>query len=279
MATTSIPTREGSRSFRLGKKAARPNAVAFKLEKYLIPAKLPVPPSVFGRENLLGPDWGMLGNDNLGDCVWAGAAHETMLWNKEAGSVVNFSNTGVLSDYSAVTGYDPNDPQHTDNGTDMQQAASYRRGTGVIDAAGTRHKIAAYVGLQVGDFDQLVLAMYLFGAAGIGFNFPVSAWNQFDTGVPWDVVAGTPAPTDGHYVPGLGRDPDGNIVVVTWGKTQLMTRKFYETYNDETVAYLSEEMLLPGPKPKSLDGFDLDQLQADLDALKNPAAKPGLAAE
>jgi hypothetical protein len=28
--------------------------------------------------------WGMLGNDHYGDCVWAGAAHETMLWNKEA---------------------------------------------------------------------------------------------------------------------------------------------------------------------------------------------------
>ena len=54
-------------------------------------------------------------------------AHETMLWNKEAARTVTLNNESVLKDYSAVTGFNPNDP-NTDQGTDMQVAA--RRNTG-----------------------------------------------------------------------------------------------------------------------------------------------------
>jgi hypothetical protein len=125
--------------------------------------------------------------------------------------------------------------------------------------------VKAYLALSPGNVDQLMLAMYLFGAVGIGFKFPDSAMAQFDAGKPWDVVPG-PAPTDGHYVPGLGRDSNGNIIVVTWGKVQLMTPKFYKKYCDEVVAYVSEEMLVP-PTQVSLEGFKLDQLVKDLDTL------------
>ena len=66
---------------KLGKKPARPGAVKLKLAKYLVKAKLPTPPKVFGHQSLIGA-WNMLGNDRYGDCVWAGAAHEHMLINK-----------------------------------------------------------------------------------------------------------------------------------------------------------------------------------------------------
>ena len=208
--------------FKLGKTPARRGAVKFKLAKYLVKAQLPTPPKIFGHQALVGPDWQVLKNDDFGDCVWAGAAHETMLWNMEANRKVLFNDKGVLGDYSAVTGFKEDDPS-TDNGTDMQEAASYRRKTGVLDAHGKRHKVTAYLALRPGDVDQLFLAMYLFGAVGIGFQFPDSAMDQFDKGKRWDVVPG-PKPTDGHYVPGVGRDAKGNIICVTWGKLQLMTR-------------------------------------------------------
>ena len=108
----------------------------------------------------------MFANDRYGDCVWAGAAHETMLWT-EAMQTAAFNDKNVLSDYSAVTGFDPASPKATDNGTDMQEAASYRRKTGVLDAKGKRHKVLAYLALRPGDIDQLALAMYLFSAVGI----------------------------------------------------------------------------------------------------------------
>ena len=247
---------------KLGKLPARRGAVTFKLANYLVKNELPTPPKVFGDQALVTAPWGMLGNDNYGDCVWAGAAHETMLWNKEANRVVGFNNSGVLSDYSKVTGFKPNDP-NSDKGTDMQVAASYRRKTGVIDAGSKRHKVAAYLALKVGDVDQLTLAMYLFGAVGIGIKFPNSAMTQFNAGKPWSVVPG-PAPTEGHYIPGLGRDSAGNIIVVTWGKIQLMTPGFYKKYNDEVIAYVSQEALNNG---ETRNGLKLDQLMKDLKAL------------
>ena len=133
-------------ALKLGKKPARPGAVKFKFANFLVKPKLPTPPKVFGHEGLIGANWEVLGNDHYGDCVWAGAAHETMLWNKEAARTVTFSNDSVLKDYSAVTGFNPNDP-NTDQGTDMQVAASYRRKKGVLDAHGKRHKVIAYLAL------------------------------------------------------------------------------------------------------------------------------------
>lgn len=251
-------------AFKLGKKAARKNAVKFKLAAYLKKPQLPTPPKVFGHQSIVGANWAMLGNDKYGDCVWAGAGHETMLWNKEANRTVAFTDASVLGDYSAVTGFKPNVPS-TDDGTDVQVAASYRRKTGVADAQGQRHKVAAYLALTPGDVDQLTLAMYLFSAVGIGIQFPDSAMAQFNAGKPWDVVPG-PKPTEGHYIPGFGRDAKGNIVVVTWGRIQLMTPRFYKKYCDEAVAYVSPEMLVP-PKSLTLEGLKLAQLMKDLNAL------------
>lgn len=51
---------------------------------------------------------------------------------------------------------------------------------------------------------------------------------------------------------------------VTWGRLQSMTLRFYKNYCDEAYAILSPEMLIEG---KSLEGFDLAQLQADLKLL------------
>jgi hypothetical protein len=44
-----------------------------------------------------------------------------------------------------------------------------------------------------------------------------------------------------------------------------MTPRFYKKYCDEVVAYVSEEALTTGGK--TLEGFDLAQLKADLSTL------------
>ena len=120
----------------LGKLPARPGAISFKLSRYFNLAALPTPPAVFGHQALVS-DYGILGNNQYGDCVLAGGDHEEMLWNAEAGVAVAFTDANALSDYTALTGFNPADPA-TDQGTDMQAAASYRRTTGLIDANGVR---------------------------------------------------------------------------------------------------------------------------------------------
>ncbi len=244
-------------SFKLGKLPARPGAVKFKLTDYI---SLPTPPTSYGHYRLVTENWQMLGNDQYGDCVWAGAAHETMLWNREANRNVSFTDQEVLSDYSAVTGFNPNDP-NSDQGTDMQVSASYRRKTGV-KASDKRHQVMAYLEIPVGNVTQIKQAVYLFSAVGIGFQFPDYAMDEFNSGQTWHLRSGGSI-VGGHYVPVVGYNGT-YLYVVTWGKIQKMTWGFFKKYNDESIAYLSAEMLTNN---KSLEGFDLTALEKDLASL------------
>jgi hypothetical protein len=231
-----------------------------KLSTYLT-ADVPEPPAGdFGHESAV-TDWGMLGNDTVGDCVFAGAGHETMMLGAEGGHRPSFTETSILSDYSAVTGYVPGD-ESTDRGTEVRQAMKYRKATGITDAGGKHHHIGAYLQLK-GDLDSLFQAAYIFGCVGIGIEFPSSAMSQFNDGRPWDVVKGASI-EGGHYIPIVGRMGE-NAVVVTWGQTQEMTPSFAAKYIDEAWVYLSASALdSDGQTP---EGFDKAQLLADLKAL------------
>jgi hypothetical protein len=246
--------------YKLGKTPARPGAASLKLSTYLDAAALPDVPKAFGHQDLVG-SFGMLANDRVGDCVWAGAAHETLMWNAEGRRPVVFTDSDVLADYSRVTGYKPSDPS-TDQGTDMEVAAKFRRKTGIRSHNGTRHRIAAYLALE--GVEDLAIAAYLFGSVGIGVQIPSSAMEQFDAGEPWKIVAGDDI-EGGHYVPLVGRASNGHFLVVTWGRVQEVTAGWLRKYVDEALVYLSAEALVEGKSP---EGFDVKALTADLAALR-----------
>lgn len=250
--------------FPLGKTPARTDAVKLKLAKYINLAALPKPPSSFGHTNLLRGSQGMLGNDEYGCCVWSGGAHETMLWNAEAGVPVKFTANGVLSDYSADTGFKKGDPS-TDRGTDMQQAASYRQKIGIVDAAGKRHKIGAYLALETGNLNEMLVASWLFGSTGVGLSLQEAQQEQFQNGHVWDVVPGSPD-DGGHYVPIMAVH-DSLLVFSTWATFQLATDRLYEQRSDEALVYLSDERLKGG---ESIDGFKRAALLDDLAQLGHP---------
>jgi hypothetical protein len=248
---------------RLGKHPATDDARDLQFTKYLDATKIPPPPAEFGHEALFpAKGWGMLGNDEWGDCAWAGPAHETMLLSTEGGHQATFTTEGVLSDYAAGTGFNPNagPPGHnpTDKGSDVRDVLKYRRKTGIVDAAQARHKIGAFVKLEPKSLEQVYQALYIFQAVGIGIEFPSSAMNQFNQGKPWSVVEGARI-EGGHYVCAVGKRE--NIDIVTWGALQQMTVGFFEKYCDEAWAYISTEDL---QKEENPDGFDLSQLKEDL---------------
>jgi hypothetical protein len=126
-----------------GKKPARPGAVKLKFADYAKVATLPEPPDDFGHERMVN-QWGVLFNDRIGDCAIAGALHETLLWNTEAGTRIALEDPSapperqpVVLNYSAITGYRPGPelvyrdaPENpTDNGTDIADLCAYRRTT------------------------------------------------------------------------------------------------------------------------------------------------------
>jgi len=251
---------------KLGKPPATDDTRDLLFKNYV---QLPSPPTTFSNASLFpAKGWGMLGNDEWGDCVWAGAGHETMLLSKLGNKEADFTAQDVLAGYEAVTGFNPQagSPGHnpTDNGTEPRKAYGYRRATGIVDVAGNPHKIGAYLKLDTGNLEHIYQAAYLFEVVGIGFKFPEYAMEQFHNGEPWDVIPGKePNPEEGHYVPCIGKST--NIEVVTWGALQQMTVAFFEAYCDEAWTYISEEPFVNG---RDIDGFDLEQLKADLKALK-----------
>lgn len=247
--------------FCLGKKPARPEGVKLRLASYLDTAELPPVPALIGNFSAWPQNFRMLANDSVGCCVEAGAAHETMLLKADAGySVPMFSNSVILKDYQDCgSGYKVGD-ESTDQGTDVQQYAAYRQNTGILDAAGVRHKINIYTALQVGNVNELALAVYLFGCVGIGVQLPNYAMDQFARFEPWSVQSDN-GTAGGHYIPLIGRNSIGNWICVSWGRLQALTPSFISSFMDEGLAFVSQERL--NAKGISPQGFDYAGLQQD----------------
>lgn len=247
--------------YKLGKLPAQPNAYALKLADYTTPFFYSAPP-VFGHYREVPSAWGMLANDKYGCCVWAGAAHEHLLWTSEAGCAAPFTNENVLKAYSDVTHFDPSQDtpagNPTDVGTSVADALAYRKTTGLLDASGKTHKLAAWAEIEVQnlDLDLLASAAWLLSAVGIGVDFPSTAMDQTNRGVPWDYIPGSRI-EGGHYVPIVGRLANGNFLVITWGQLQEVTPRFLSRYCDEAIALFSGEFLVGGKSPEGLDAKTL----------------------
>lgn len=186
-----------------------------------------------------------------------------MLWNRLAGHSVSFTDDNALSDYSAVTGFNKNDP-NSDQGTEVRTAMGYRRSTGVIDSRSIRHKIDAYVSIDPKDWDLMLRCLWAYLTVGVGFAYPTSGDKQFDSNIPWDVVSGATVES-GHYVNLVGsKAPTERVTCISWGRTQEMTKEFYEKYNDETWIPLSKEELRAPVNVRNINWTKLSSMLSSL---------------
>lgn len=209
-----------------------------------------------------GAPWGMLGNDSVGDCVIAWAMHCLMLQAIEVGRTIAFSTASALQTYTDATGYNTADPS-TDQGTDVASFMDFWKNTGILDDAGNRHKISAYVRVNATNLQEIREASYLFKMPGLGIQFPDSAATQNRRGETWTVVPG--ATIEGGHM--IGYQAWNAIVnnMNTWNMNQPADDTFLLTYADECFAPISAEML--DEKGTDVDGFDMATLLADSAAL------------
>ncbi len=258
----------------LGRTPFVPDSRDFLAKDFVDAAVLPVPPANFGHGSIFHDgddpllDWDMNGNgpddtvapgfQGAGDCVWAAAAHVTRAVAKIHGHHITITGKQSIADYSAATGYVLNDDT-TDQGTDMRQAMKYRQKTGILDTAGNRHKIGAYLNLAAATWDELMQAAYVFDAVELGFNFQQAQNEQFATGV-WDYVERSPI-EGGHAVPLFGRN-HGRGGVVSWARHLWITPAFVENLVEEAWAIVYPDSL--SAKGVNDRGLNVDGLNAAL---------------
>jgi hypothetical protein len=258
------PTRIDPKKLKLGKLTARHDPRTLLLASYITPG-LPTPPTSLDLTAKVGKSWGMMDNDQIGDCTVAAAGHLLMEWTANAKKMFTPTNQQIVAAYSAVTGYNPVTGAN-DNGAVEIDVLNYWRQSGIAG-----HKIGAYAALEPSNQTHILDATYIFEGCYIGLQLPVSAQAQTQNHQPWSVPPGGPTGNGkpgswgGHAVPVVAYD-SRSVTVVTWGALQMMTWSFWDAYCDEAYAIISPDYL--NDKKETPAGFEMQQLQADLADLK-----------
>jgi hypothetical protein len=266
-----------NKMFKLGRKRPVARCPRFKLSNYLTRA-LPPPPATmdYSPKAMQALNQVYL-NDQLGDCVIAGMAHVVgvLTGNNGSGAPYVYSKQDIVSLYSAIGGFDPNNPQNTDNGCDEQTALNYWENNG---APAGSHQIAAWISVNGADPVECRTALWLFENLYFGIELPDAWVNPMPdaTGFTWD-VAGDPDPNNGHCVVGVGYTTKG-VTIATWGMEGLITDGAIAKYattagSGELYTVLSQDAIDSATK-KAPSGFDWTQLIADLDSMGGSISTP-----
>ncbi len=192
------PTRIDPQKLKLGKQTARHDPRTLLLASYVTPA-LPTPPASFDLTTKVSA-WGMMDNDQIGDCTCAAAGHLLMEWTANAGKKM-FTPTDkqIVAAYSAITGYNPTTGAN-DNGAVELDVLNYWRQSGIAG-----HKIGAYVALEPANHAHVMDSVYIFEGCYIGLRLPKSAQAQVQNHQPWSVPPGGPTRVMAPPDPGRAR--------------------------------------------------------------------------
>ena len=216
--------------FKLGKAAAKKDTRNLKMATVLKAAPK-LPKSYDFDKSHSGIPTPMFANDDKGDCVIAGRAHQTLRFEKiEQGSVLMISDNDVLKEYFKETG-------GPDTGLVVLDSLKLWRSKGW--KVGKRaYKIQAFAEVDQTNHTQVRQTIFSVVGVGFGVQLPNSAKEQIQSGQPWDVTTGPdalPGSWGGHYVYTPGYTPQGPVCV-TWGRKQQITWAWLDKYCDESYA-------------------------------------------
>jgi hypothetical protein len=204
-----------------------------------------------------GGDWGMLGNDQFGDCTFADSGHQIMLHTANAGSIYVPSSRQVLDAYAVCTGFRESIPS-SDQGAVEADVCTFMQRTGLAG-----HKSSGFGSIEPSNLDHVKWAVQIFGACRIGINLTQGMMDQFSRGQIWD-VGGDQTPIGGHDVPIVRYDHD-YVWVVTWAKCHPMTYACFAKICEEAHAEVYEDWIKStGVAPS---GLNVSQMLAYLNQL------------
>lgn len=245
-------------SLRFGKQPRKSDYRTLRLRTYLGRALAPPPAaydaldrvfSALGRSDVAAL-FPMDGNDRLGDCTIAAAAHAVTLWKGLVGELSIMSEPKVTKLYLHLA-------KGIDTGLVELDVLDYWRKSAIND-----EKILAFASIDIHNHEHVKQAITLFGGVYLGFAVQADCEADFKARRPW-----TPGPMllgSGHAVFATGYD-DAGLTVLTWGSTQKATWDWWDHCVDEAYAVLPST----ARKADFAPGFDFDQLAADLQLVAN----------
>jgi hypothetical protein len=243
-------------TYKTGRRPSDPAKLARRLwlKDYLIGLPFVLPDAV--DHSTVGETLGELGNDTVGDCTIAATGHAIQVadWYGQ-NTPAAVTTKSILAVYSAITGYNPDDP-NSDQGANLLDVLSYWQKTGIVG-----EKLKAYVAFDSGKVDHWKATIDLFGGAYIGVWLPKTVVDALDNGqvIDWTTTKDPVTKDAGHCVFAVGYDATG-LKVVTWGRVITMSFTFAAKYCDEAYAPLMPSWA-SGKEPNNLN---VAQLTVDL---------------
>lgn len=224
---------------KFGKLVKKRDPRTLSLKSILDTDALPSIPETFSPIDLSTVKFQMYGNDQYGDCAFAKEGNILTFWGKLKHGDAYEAPTlqEILDAYSAVTGFNPNDPS-TDQGTILLDMLNYWRKHPMHG-----HWLAGYGEIQLQNTDLLDASIFLFQGADLGVQIPEHTMEDIEAGKKiFDVPSRHSSIIGGHDIPALTYDQD-NYNVASWGEPYKMTKAFYYTYCDEAYALIGHEYM------------------------------------
>jgi hypothetical protein len=251
--------------YKLGRHNRTHNPNIPKFAHLTLGATLSPAPSAVDYSAGLPADLGMMLNDRLGDCTCAAFFHALQVWSYHTtGNVVTYPDANVEQLYQQADGYNPADPS-TDRGGNEQNVLTFLMNEGAPIDNNQRHKLSAFVELDVKNSDHIKHAIHNCAVVYIGFTVPSYLMNG-EPPLVWEYDPNWNGQTDGgHAVIIVGYDEHG-LKVISWGKTYTMSWIFWDKFVDEAYALADKEWVnIKGTTPA---GLTIDQLEAAMGDLK-----------
>lgn len=187
----------------------------------------------------IGDDWGIMGNDEVGDCMIAECGHAIMQTSANSGTMIQPDTQVCLDFYKAESGWNGFDGDPSDAGTDEVTLTDYLAKN---DFDGV--KLMAHAPIHIHNLDHVKWTIQKFCGCRFNIRLPASAYDQFTKGEPWDVM---PMHQDGGIVGGhsiFGTHYHGQyFYAVTWGKLIPVTPAFLHRYLFEAHAEIWSSLL------------------------------------
>jgi len=263
---------ETGQKFHVGGRVRPPRRYApkMRLSNYLL-ANLPLPPPkvTYALNGWSAIKDGYL-NNQVGDCVVAGAAHLIGVWtgNAKHGQPTLFSDDVIKRAYH---GFSNGQYPDQDSGCDEEFAWNYWKANGFADDP--KHKLLCWLWVDAGNPIEVRQAIYLFEGVLSGVEMPTE-WIQpgpagnhfvFD-------VAGPPNPELGHCMSHFGYNEQG-IGCATWGLYGVVTwaavGKYFTTSANGMLATAVSLDMLDRATQRAPNGLNITQLVSDAQSFQH----------